>query len=37
MDTGTTSSLFNIIAFLFAAIVIVGLIVYAGLISRRSK
>lgn len=37
MDTGTTSSLFNIIAFLFAAIVIVGLLIYAGLISRRTK
>lgn len=34
MDAGTTSTLFNVVAFLFAAIVIVGLLVYAALISR---
>jgi hypothetical protein len=37
MDAGASSTLFNIVAFLFAAIVIVGMLVYAGLISRRQK
>jgi hypothetical protein len=37
MDPEATSSLFNVVAFLFAAIVIVGVLIYAGLISRRSK
>jgi hypothetical protein len=37
MDAESTSSLFNAVAFLFAAIVIVGVLVYAALISRRAK
>jgi len=37
MDAGSTSSLFNVVAFLFAAIVIVGVLIYAALISRREK
>jgi hypothetical protein len=37
MDAGASSALFNIVAFLFAAIVIIGMLIYAGLISRRSK
>jgi hypothetical protein len=37
MDSGSSSALFNVIAFLFAAIVIAGALIYAGLISRRSS